>query len=117
MLGSGGVIVMNDKVCMVEVLYNIAEFFAEESCGQCTPCRSGSEWIKKIMHRIVHGEGKEGDVELMLSMVPAIALKTICAMGDALCGPVSSFLNKFRNEFDYHIKEKKCDIKDKLQLL
>jgi len=117
MLGSGGVIVMNDKVCMVEVLYNIAEFFAEESCGQCTPCRSGSEWIKKIMHRIVHGEGKEGDVELMLSMVPSIALKTICAMGDALCGPVSSFLNKFRHEFDYHIKEKKCDIKDKLQLL
>jgi NADH-quinone oxidoreductase subunit F len=65
----------------------------------------------------MHGEGKEGDVELILNLVPNINGRTICAMGDALCGPVGSFLNKFRHEFEFHIKEKQCDIKDKLDLL
>lgn len=111
MLGSAGVIVMNDKVCMVEALLNIAEFYAEESCGQCTPCRSGSEWIRKILHRLYEGEGKESDLDLLLSLTPNIAGRTICAFGDALCGPVNSFIKKFRNEFEEHIKEKKCFIK------
>ncbi len=111
MLGSAGVIVLNDTVCMVDALLNIAEFYAEESCGQCTPCRSGSEWIRKILHRISEGEGKEGDLDLLLSLTANIAGRTICAFGDALCGPVNSFIMKFRNEFEAHIKERKCSLK------
>ncbi|OGF63431.1 MAG: NADH oxidoreductase (quinone) subunit F [Candidatus Fischerbacteria bacterium RBG_13_37_8] len=117
MLGSAGIIVMNNRVCMVEALFNIAEFYAEESCGQCTPCRSGSHWIKNILERILHGKGKTDDLEIMLSFIPGIMGRTICAFGDALCGPVQSFITKFRDEFEYHIIEGKCNIRNKLDIL
>lgn len=117
MLGSAGIIVINDKVCMVEALYNIIEFYAEESCGQCTPCRTGSHWIKNILERIIKGKGRIEDLEVILSLIPNINGKTICAFGDALCGPVQSFITKFREEFEYHITEKSCNIPNKIDLL
>ncbi len=117
MLGSAGIIVMNDKVCMVEALYNIIEFYAEESCGQCTPCRTGSHWIKNILERIIKGNGDLEDIDAILSLIPNINGRTICAFGDALCGPVQSFINKFRDEFNYHITEKNCNIINKIDLL
>jgi NADH-quinone oxidoreductase subunit F len=117
MLGSAGIIVMYDKVCMVEALYNIVEFYAEESCGQCTPCRTGSHWIKNILERILKGKGYLDDLETILSLIPNITGRTICAFGDALCGPVQSFITKFKEEFAYHITEKNCNIKNKIDLL
>ena len=99
MAGSGGVIVMDDTRNMVEILNNINEFYAHESCGQCTPCREGAQWMKKITDRIVAGGGVEKDPETLKSVADNIAGKTICAFGEACSWPTQSFLAKFREEF------------------
>jgi NADH-quinone oxidoreductase subunit F len=106
--GSGGVMVLDDTVCIVQSTYIIAEFFHDESCGQCSPCREGTGWMEKILHRIEHGEGRPGDVDLLLHMGTNIFGRTICPLGDASVWPVESAINKFRAEFDYHIREKRC---------
>jgi NADH-quinone oxidoreductase subunit F len=106
--GSGGIIVLDDSVCIVQSTYILAEFYKDESCGQCSPCREGTGWMEKILHRIEHGEGRRGDVDLLLHMGTNIFGRTICPLGDAAVWPVESAINKFRDEFDYHLREKHC---------
>jgi NADH-quinone oxidoreductase subunit F len=108
MLGSGGVIVMNDSVCMVRACHSLSKFYAHESCGQCTPCREGTFWMEQILSRIESGQGKKGDLELLLDICDNISFKTICPLGDAAVAPVESFIRKFREEFEYHIENKRC---------
>ncbi len=109
-LGSGGVIVMDDSTCMVKAAWNIARFYAHESCGQCTPCREGCHWLEKVFWRIENGEATEGDLELILSISDRIMGKTICPFGDAAAMPAEAFIKKFRDEFEQHIKEKRCTV-------
>ena len=99
MAGSGGVIVMDDTRDMVWALNNINEFYAHESCGQCTPCREGSLWMKKITERMLHGGGVEQDTDTLKSVADNIAGRTICAFGEACAWPTQSFIDKFRDEF------------------
>jgi NADH-quinone oxidoreductase subunit F len=99
MAGSGGVIVMDDSRDMVATLNNINEFYAHESCGQCTPCREGSLWMKKITDRICAGGGTERDPDVLKNVADNIAGKTICAFGEACSWPTQSFIQKFRDEF------------------
>jgi len=105
MSGSGAVIVIDDSVDIVEVLANINEFYAHESCGQCTPCREGSLWMKKITRRMVDGDGREEDVNLLASIGDQIAGRTICAHGEACAWPTQSFVAKFRDKFEEKAKE------------
>ncbi len=99
MAGSGGVIVMDDTRDMVWALNNINEFYAHESCGQCTPCREGSLWMKKITDRMMHGDGATQDPAVLKNVADNIAGKTICAFGEACAWPTQSFLAKFPEEF------------------
>jgi NADH-quinone oxidoreductase subunit F len=108
MLGSGAVIVMDETVCMVRALERLSYFYYEESCGQCTPCREGTGWMYRVVHRIEHGKGRPEDLDLLMSVGDNIAGRTICALGDAAVGPVQSFIRHFRPEFEYHIEHKKC---------
>ncbi|MFK7091529.1 NADH-quinone oxidoreductase subunit NuoF [Chromobacterium violaceum] len=107
MLGSGAVIVMNEDVCMVKALERLAYFYHEESCGQCTPCREGTGWLYKVIHRIASGQGRKGDLELLDSVGNNMAGRTICALADAAVFPVRSFTKHFRNEFEYAIEHGK----------
>jgi len=100
MLGSGAVIVMNEDVCMVRALERLAYFYHEESCGQCTPCREGTGWLYRIVHRIENGEGRADDLDLLTSVGNNMAGRTICALADAAVFPVRSFTKHFRNEFE-----------------
>jgi NADH-quinone oxidoreductase subunit F len=99
MAGSGGVIVMDDSRDMVETLNNINEFYAHESCGQCTPCREGSLWMKKITTRMLEGGGTDKDPAVLVNVADNIAGKTICAFGEACAWPTQSFVAKFSEEF------------------
>jgi len=99
MAGSGGVIVMDDSRDMVETLNNINEFYAHESCGQCTPCREGSLWMKKITTRMLEGGGTDKDPAVLVNVADNIAGKTICAFGEACAWPTQSFVAKFQEEF------------------
>jgi NADH-quinone oxidoreductase subunit F len=107
MLGSGAVIVMDDTTDMVKVLARISHFYYEESCGQCTPCREGTGWLARIIHRIYHGEGCQEDLDLLTDVADKIGGRTICALGDAAAMPVISFVKTFREEFQYYIDHKK----------
>ena len=100
MAGSGGIIVMDDSRDMAQCLANIAEFYAHESCGQCTPCREGSLWMKKITSRIAAGHGRPEDRALLKNVAHNIGGRTICAFGEACAWPVESFIAKFPEEFD-----------------
>ena len=108
MLGSGAVIVMDETVCMVRALERLSYFYHEESCGQCTPCREGTGWLYRIIHRIEHGKGRAEDLDLLLSLSDNIQGRTICALGDAAAMPVRSFVNHFRSEFEHHVTHKRC---------
>lgn len=108
MLGTAGIIVIPEGVCMVRLLSIIMTFYAHESCGKCTPCREGTEWMRIILENIERGEGKEGDLELILDVCDNMEGTTICALSEAAVMPAESFIGKFREEFDYHIREKKC---------
>jgi NADH-quinone oxidoreductase subunit F len=108
MLGSGAVIVMDETTCMVKALERLSWFYYEESCGQCTPCREGTGWLYKVIHRIEHGEGRPEDLALLDRLTGNIMGRTICALGDAASMPVQSFVKHFRSEFEYHIENKKC---------
>ncbi|HUW51085.1 MAG TPA: NADH-quinone oxidoreductase subunit NuoF [Sulfuricella sp.] len=107
-LGAGSVIVMDDTVCMVRALERLSYFYFEESCGQCTPCREGTGWLYRVIHRIEHGLGKPEDLDLLESVAGNIMGRTICALGDAAAMPVQGMLKHYRNEFEYHIQHKKC---------
>ena len=108
MLGSGAVIVMNDTRCMVRCLERLSYFYFEESCGQCTPCREGTGWLYRMVNRIENGKGRPEDLARLLSVADNIGGRTICALGDAAALPVKGFLKHFREEFEYHINEKRC---------
>ena len=108
MLGSGAVICMDETRCMVRSLLRLSYFYYEESCGQCTPCREGTGWLYRMVHRIEHGEGRPEDLDVLNNVADNIAGRTICALGDAAALPVKSFLKHFRDEFQYHIDHKKC---------
>lgn len=113
MLGSGAVIVMNEDVCMVKALERLAYFYHEESCGQCTPCREGTGWLYRIVHRIEHGEGRPDDLDLLASVGNNMAGRTICALADAAVFPVRSFTKHFRHEFEHHIEHRTCLVRHK----
>ncbi|MEW8428349.1 MAG: NADH-quinone oxidoreductase subunit F, partial [gamma proteobacterium symbiont of Ctena orbiculata] len=108
MLGSGAVIVLDDTNCMVKILERMSYFYHEESCGQCTPCREGTGWLYRIVHRIETGQGRQEDLDLLDDVADKIAGKTICALGDAAAMPVQGMLRHFRHEFQYHIDHKRC---------
>ena len=108
MLGSGAVIVMDDTRCMVKSLQRLSYFYIEESCGQCTPCREGTGWLYRMVHRIEHGEGRPEDLDTLLSVCDGIQGRTICALGDAAAMPVRAMIKNFTDEFAYHIEHKRC---------
>lgn len=108
MLGSGAVIVMDESRCMVKSLLRLSYFYFEESCGQCTPCREGTGWLYRMVDRIEHGKGRKEDLDLLDSVASNIMGRTICALGDAAAMPVRGFLKHYRDEFAYHIENKRC---------
>jgi len=108
MLGSAALMVVSEDYCTVKLIKRITKFYAHESCGQCTPCREGCKWMEDILHRIEDGHGREQDLNLLLDIADNIGGKTLCALGDAAAGPVSSFVKKFRADFEAHIRGGKC---------
>jgi NADH-quinone oxidoreductase subunit F len=108
MLGSGAVIVMDETRCMVRSLERLSYFYYEESCGQCTPCREGTGWLYRVVHRIEHGQGRPEDLDLLNSVADNIQGRTICALGDAAAMPVRAFIKHFRSEFEHHVEHKRC---------
>ncbi|AUA59634.1 NADH-quinone oxidoreductase chain 1 [Achromobacter spanius] len=108
MLGSGAVIVMDETRCMVKSLLRLSYFYFEESCGQCTPCREGTGWLYRMVHRIENGHGRPEDLDLLDNVAGNIMGRTICALGDAAAMPVRGFLKHFRDEFAHHIEHKSC---------
>jgi NADH-quinone oxidoreductase subunit F len=108
MLGSGAVIVMDETRCMVKCLERLSYFYYEESCGQCTPCREGTGWLYRVVHRIETGQGKPEDLDLLNSIADNIQGRTICALGDAAAMPVRAFVKHFRKEFEHHIEHGHC---------
>ena len=110
MLGSGAVIVMDDSRCMVRSLMRLSYFYMHESCGQCTPCREGTGWLRRMEQRIEHGEGRPADLDVLDSVADGIMGRTICALGDAAAMPVRAMIKHFRPEFAYHIEHKTCQV-------
>ncbi len=110
MAGSAGVVVMDDTTCMVNALWYASKFFAHESCGQCSPCREGTGWIFKIVDRIMKGQGRAQDLDVLLGAAGNMEGRTICVFADAAAWPVQSYITKFRDEFEFHIREKRCDL-------
>jgi NADH-quinone oxidoreductase subunit F len=108
MLGSGGFIVMDETTCIVKNLWNFSRFYHHESCGQCSPCREGTGWMEKILHKFETGKAQYSDIDLLDSISHNIDGKTICPLGDAAAWPVSSAIRHFRAEFEQHVNEKKC---------
>jgi NADH-quinone oxidoreductase subunit F len=108
MLGSGAIIVMDETVCMVKALERLSYFYFEESCGQCTPCREGTGWLYRVVHRIESGQGRPEDLDLLMSVTDNIMGRTICALGDAASLPVRSFVQHFKSEFEHHIQNCTC---------
>ncbi|MDO8730886.1 MAG: NADH-quinone oxidoreductase subunit NuoF, partial [Candidatus Omnitrophota bacterium] len=116
MAGSAGIIVMDETTCMVEALYAVSHFFHDESCGQCSPCREGTGWIQKVMTRIMRGQGKSEDLDLLLGAARNMEGKTICVFADAAAWPVQSYIQKFRSEFEHHIKTGRCELAGRPEL-
>jgi len=108
MLGTGAIVVMEEGTCMVEVARRLMDFFAHESCGQCTPCRVGTQRLKEILTGIVEGRGKLDDLDLMETICQGIVGHTLCPMGDAVVNPVLSSLEHFRDEYEHHIQYNRC---------
>ena len=103
-IGSAAVIVMDETTCMVRVLERLSRFYHMESCGQCTPCREGTGWLNRTLRRIVAGQGRREDVDMLVSVANNIEGHTICALGDAAAWPVQSFIRHFRHEFEYFVE-------------
>jgi len=110
MLGSAAMIVMDDTTCMVWAAANLIHFYRHESCGKCTPCREGADWMLKILLKIERGEGEMRDLELLESVASNITGKTLCPFGDAEVAPVLSTLQHFRHEYEAHIREGRCPL-------
>ncbi len=111
MLGSAAMIVMDDSTCMVWAAENLIHFYKHESCGKCTPCREGADWMLKILHKIERGEGELRDLDLLESVARNINGKTLCPFGEAEVAPVLSTLRHFRDEYEAHIREGRCPLR------
>ena len=108
MIGSGGLVVMNDKTCMVEVARFFMNFTQNESCGKCVPCREGTKRMLEILERIVAGNGEPGDIDLLLELAETISATALCGLGKSAASPVVSTIKNFREEYEAHINEKRC---------
>jgi NADH-quinone oxidoreductase subunit F len=111
LLGSAGVIVLDETVCMVRVAMRTARFYAEESCGQCTQCREGTWWMEQVLERIEHGRGTLEDLAVIEDMCGHMKGVTICVLSDACAMPVEAMLRKYREEFEFHVREKTCMVR------
>ena len=111
MLGSGAVIAIDDSACMVDLLGNLTHFYHHESCGQCTPCREGTGWLNKVVHSILEGRGRLQDIDILVKVADNMKGRTICALSDAAALPVLSFVQKFRGEFEYFVREGRSQVK------
>jgi NAD-dependent dihydropyrimidine dehydrogenase PreA subunit len=107
-MGSGGMIVMDEDNCMVNVARFFIEFTQDESCGKCTPCREGTKRMLEILTRITEGKGVEGDVEKLLRLADTVKRSSLCGLGQAAPNPVLSTIRHFRAEYDSHIRDKHC---------
>ncbi len=105
MLGSGGFIAFDEDQCIVRNTWNFSRFYHHESCGQCSPCREGTGWLEKVLHRLEFGHGKMSDIDLLVDVSKKIEGNTICPLGDAAAWPVASAVRHFRDEFEWHVKE------------
>jgi NADH-quinone oxidoreductase subunit F len=110
LLGSAGIIVMDETTCMVWAAENLLHFYRHESCGKCTPCREGGDWLHRILGKIERGEGQMKDLDLLLSIANNIMGKTLCAFGDAAATPVLTTIKMFRAEYEAHIREGRCTV-------
>ena len=108
MLGSGAVIVMDERCCMVQLGLRVAQFYMHESCGKCTPCREGTRWMVSILRKIEDGEASQGELDLLLDVCDRILGNCLCPLGDAAAMPVASYVAKFRDEYQRHIDEGAC---------
>jgi NADH-quinone oxidoreductase subunit F len=111
-LGSGAVIVMDERCCMVQLGLRVAQFYMHESCGKCTPCREGTRWMVQILEKIEDGRAEQSELDLLLSVCDRILGKCLCPLGDAAAMPVASYVDKFRDEFQRHIDEGGCPFGD-----
>ncbi|HEY8153869.1 MAG TPA: NADH-quinone oxidoreductase subunit NuoF [Myxococcota bacterium] len=116
MLGTGGIMVMDETTCMVRVACVISYFFRDESCGQCTQCREGTGWMNKIIERIERGAGEEADLGILLDVAAKMEGQTICAFSDAAAWPVQGLLRHFRGDFEAHVREHKCPFPESFEL-
>jgi NADH-quinone oxidoreductase subunit F len=110
LLGSAGIIVLDETTCMVWLAENLLHFYRHESCGKCTPCREGTDWLYKLLQKIERGEGAAADIDLLLSVANNITGKTLCAFGDAAATPVLTTIKHFRAEFEAHVREGRCTV-------
>jgi NADH-quinone oxidoreductase subunit F len=110
MLGSAGAIVLDDTTCMVWLAENLLHFYKHESCGKCTPCREGTDWLFKLLHKIEVGQGSMRDIDLLTSVSNMVGGKTLCAFGDAAVTPVLTTIKHFRHEYEAHIREGRCTL-------
>ena len=108
MLGSGAIIVIDDRCCMVQLGVRVAQFYMHESCGKCTPCREGTRWMVQILNKIEEGAASQGDLDLLLDVCDRILGKCLCPLGDAAAMPVASYVDKFRDDFQRHLDEGAC---------
>ena len=108
MLGSGGVIVLDEDTCIVGAILRMTEFYRDESCGKCTPCREGTYWMTEILERLEHGRGKLEDVDLLMDVCDNISGKSFCPLGDAATSSITSGIKLFREEFEYHVRHGHC---------
>ncbi len=109
-LGSGGVIVIDDRTCIVDALWNITRFYRHESCGKCTPCREGTYWMAEVFERLERGRGRSSDIDLLDEVADNILGKSFCPLGDAAAMPVMGAIRHFREEFEYHVTHRRCRV-------
>ena len=117
MVGSGGCMFLNNRTCIVKFIWRTAMFYANESCGKCTPCREGTKWMLQILERIVNGNGQPGDVDLLMEITTQIDGRSFCGLGDAAAWPVAGAIKVFRNEFDYYVEHGRSLVENELQLV
>ena len=108
MLGSGAVIAIDDRCCMVQLGLRVAQFYQHESCGKCTPCREGTRWMVQLLHKIEDGDASQGELDLLLNVCDRILGNCLCPLGDAAAMPIASYVAKFRDEFQQHIEQGGC---------
>ena len=115
LLGTGAVIVMDERDCMVEAALRLTQFYAHESCGKCTPCREGTWWMTRVYQRLEGGLGRMEDIDLLVDTGDNILFKAFCALADGAVSPVTSSIKYFRDEYEAHVTEKGCPFKTRAQ--